>query len=183
MRITGFIGKGAVPSGIAKGVGKRINWKAVIYLIIVGLIICFVGSKWRDFAFSLSPKAFVPASVTGKAQGSDFFIEFRLDREKTHKEQVDMIKGVVADEKTSKEVRDAAYAQYLFLADVMGKELKIEGLVRAKGMEALVFLAPESCTVAVKAQSLDERQVAQIGEAVRRVTRLSLDKVTVFPSP
>lgn len=178
MRTPGFAG-GATGAGIS----RNINWKAVIYLIILGLVLYFVGSRWDDFALFFSEYPAVPAANTDTAQGSDFFIEYRLDREKTHKEQVDMVKEVMADDKASKEVRDAAYAQYLFLVDVMGKELKIEGLLKAKGFDSIVFLSPDACTVAVRAPSLDERQVAQIGDAVKRVTKLSLDKVTVFSCP
>jgi stage III sporulation protein AH len=163
------------------GFVKKVNWKAVIYLILLGVILYFVGSKWSDFALFFSGSRAVPAANMDAAD--DFFIEFKIDREKTHKEQVDMVKAVMADNGASKEIRDAAYAQYMFLIDVMGKELKIEGLLKAKGFETLVFLAPDSCTVAVKTVSLDERQVAQIGDAVRKVTKLGLDKVTIFALP
>jgi len=93
------------------------------------------------------------------------------------------LKAVMADERASKEIKDSAYAQYLYLVDCMSKEFKIEGLIKAKGWDALTFLTPDTCAVAVKAQSLNERDVAQIADAVRKVTKLGLDKITVFTCP
>jgi hypothetical protein len=167
-------------SGTAgSGILKRANWKTVLYILLLGALIYYVVSKWSQFALFFSDEGAVPASsMTGG--DTDFFVEFRLDREKTHKEQVDMVKAVMNDPKASKEVRDAAHAQYLFLVDTMGKELKIEGLLKAKGWDSLVFLSPDACTVAVRTRTLSERDVAQIGEAVRKVTKLGLDKITVF---
>jgi stage III sporulation protein AH len=161
---------------------RRVNWKVVFYLVLLGLLLYYVGTKWSDFALSFSKGGSVPASAEADG-GSDFFVEFRLDREKTHKEQVDMVRAVMNDSRASKEARDAAHAQYLFLVDTMGKELKIEGLLKAKGYDSLAFLSPDACTVAVRATSLGERDVAQIGEAVRKVTRLGLEKITVFSCP
>lgn len=158
---------------------KRVNWKVVLYIVLLGALLYYIASKWSQFALFFSDRGVVPASTLA-GEDTDFFVEFRLDREKTHKEQVDMVKAVMNDPKASKEARDAAHAQYLFLVDTMGKELKIEGLLKAKGWDSLVFLSPDACTVAVRAKSLTERDVAQIGEAVRKVTKLGLEKITVF---
>ncbi len=174
MRFAGF------SSGVTTGgLLRKINWKVILYFLLLGILLYYVISKWPQFALFFSDKSAVPAG--SRAGGdTDFFVEFRLDREKTHKEQVDMVKAVTNDSKASREARDAAHAQYLFLVDTMGKELKIEGLLKAKGWDSLVFLSPDACTVAVRAKSLNERDVAQIGEAVRKVTKLGLEKITVF---
>jgi len=50
-------------------------------------------------------------------------------------------------------------------------------------LEALVFLSGDSCTVVVKTTTLSERDVAQIGDAVRRIARISLQNITVVPTP
>lgn len=161
------------------GVLRKVNWKVVLYFLLLVALVYYVVSKWSQFALFSSEDDAVPAT-SAVGGGTDFFVELKLDREKTQKEQIDMLKAVIDDPKAPKEAKDAAYAQYLFLVDAMGKELKIEGLLKAKGWDSLVFLSPDACTVAVRTKSLTERDVAQIGEAVRKVTRLSLDKITVF---
>lgn len=160
-------------------------WRALIFVVLVGVLLCFVISRWDDFALLLSGRtAAIPASTASTANGGeDFLIEFKLDREKTEKEQIDMLKVVMDDKEAGKEVRDAARAQYLLIVDAMGKELKIEGLLLARGFESVAFLSPDACTVVVRSQALDEKTVAQVGDTVRKVTRLSLEKITVIPAP
>jgi hypothetical protein len=160
-------------------------WKTFFFVVIVSALLCFVISRWDDFALILSGRvATVPASATPSADADrDFLIEFKLDREKTEKQQIDMLKSVIDDKEAGKEVRDAARAQYLMIVDTMGKELKIEGLLAARGFESVVFLSQDACTVVVRAPALDEKAVAQVGDTVRRITKLSLEKVTVIPAP
>lgn len=95
-------------------------------------LLCFVISRWDDFALLLSGRnGALPASIAGTADGGhDFLIEFKLDREKVGKEQVDMLKVVMDDKEAGKDVRDAARAQYPLIVDAMGKELKIEASCR-----------------------------------------------------
>lgn len=182
MRVTGFVQNSA-------GTLERPKrpWKLLAFLLIVGVLLYYVVAKWQDFALTLSGwtwgNSAVPASTAQNAGiKEDFFIEFRLDREKTGREQVDMVKAVMNDTTASKEIRDAAYQQYLALVDCMQKELKIEGLLKARGYDGIAFLSPDACTVVVRSASLDEKQVAQIGDAVRRISRLGLDRITVIPA-
>jgi stage III sporulation protein AH len=181
VKVTGFVQNSA---GSLTGRSRR-SWRLLLFVLVVGVLLCFAISRWHDFALTLSGKPpSVPVVTSGTAAaGEDFFIEFRLDREKTQKEQIDMVKAIIDDNQASKEVRDEAYREYLAIVDGMGKELKIEGILKAKGFDGIVFLTPDACTVVVRASSLDEKQVAQIGEAVRRITRLGLEKITVIPAP
>jgi len=181
VKVMGFVQSPAVSPGRS----LRRSWRLFAFLVLVGVLLFYVVSRWQDFALTLSGgTAAVPASARETAEPEqDFFIEFRLDREKTQKKQVDMVKAVMDDTTASKEVRDAAYQQYLGIVDGMLKELKIEGLLRARKYDAIAFLSPDACTILVRAPSLDEKQVAQIGDAARKISRLTLDKITVIPSP
>ncbi len=180
MRATGTVGRHAVP-----GVRSWRAWRLFLFVVVVAALLCYVISRWDDFALFLTGKpASIPtAADAGDAAGEDFLIEFRLDREKTEKEQIDMLKVVMDDKEAGKEVRDAARAQYLLIVDMIGKELKIEGLLKARGYDSVAFLSADACTVVVRSASLDEKAVAQVGDTVRKVTRLSLEKITVIPAP
>jgi hypothetical protein len=140
MRVTGFAGRPPAPNA-----RPWRSWRLFIFVLLVSVLAVYVISKWQDFALILSGNdGGIPSTTTaGNAQaatGEDFLIEFRLDREKTEKEQVDMLKVVIDDKEAGKEVRDAARAQYLAIVDAFGKELKIEGLLKARGFESVVFL-------------------------------------------
>ncbi len=174
-------GPGLKDSTPAESGSRRIGlsiWKTVLFIVIVAAVVMYAKAHW--------PKkidVFRADTGTDLATGShdDFFVEFRLDREKTEQEQIDLIKEVMSDQTASKEARDAAYAQYLSLVDAMGKELKIEGILKAKGWDSLVFLSQDACTVVVKTQALEERDAAQIGDAVKRVSKIRLENVTIIP--
>jgi len=160
--------------------GKTL-WRVLLFLVVVTALTVYVVSKWRDFRDSAGV-----VTTTGSASGEpkeDFLLEFKVDREKMQKEQIDMLNKVIDDKSASKEVRDSAYQQYLSIVDAMGKELKIEGLLKAKGYESVAFLSPDACTVMVRSSALDEKQVASIGDTVRKVTRLPLEKITVISTP
>jgi len=174
------VGRPGVP-----GLRSARAWKTLLFVVIVGALLCYVISRWDDFALVLGGRvATVPASATpSEDAGRDFLIEFKLDREKTEKQQIDMLKSVIDDKEAGKEVRDAARAQYLMIVDAMGKQQKIEGLLAARGFESVVFLSQDACTVVVRGPALDEKAVAQVGDTVRRITKLSLEKVTVIPAP
>ena len=164
-----------------KAISGKTLWRVLVFLIIVIALAFYVVSRWRDFS---SLVGVVPASGSEPSQTrEDFLLEFKVDREKMQNEQVDMLNKVIDDKTASKEVRDAAYQQYLAIVDAMGKELKIEGLLKAKGYDSVAFLSPDACTVMVRTSSLDEKQVAAIGDTVRKVTRLPLEKITVISTP
>ncbi|HHW27827.1 MAG TPA: SpoIIIAH-like family protein [Firmicutes bacterium] len=156
-------------------------WKLAVFLIVVGMLAYYATVHWPEISAVFSLDEGVPTTAAPPA-GEDFFIEFRLDREKMEKEQLDLVKQVMDDKTASKEARDAAHAQYLQIVDTMGKELKIEGILKAKNMESLVFLSGDSCTVVVRKASLDAKDVAAIADTVRRIAKVKPENVTVIPT-
>ncbi len=155
-------------------------WKVALFIILVTALALYAKAHWPGVTAVFSLKSSGGLEVA-TGQDQDFFIEFRLDREKTEKEQVDLVKKVMDDQTASKEARDAATAHYLSIVDVMGKELKIEGILKAKGWDTLVFLSPDACTVVVKTTRLEIKDVAQIGDVVKRMSKIKLENVTIIP--
>lgn len=163
---------------ITKSAKKQI-WQVLVFLLIVAGLLYYVSTKAIDVVGLGTGEA--PAGALVDTE--DFFAEFRLAREKVQKEQMDLVKKVMEDKNASPEVRDEAHLRYLDLVDAIGKELRIEGILKAKGMDSLVFLSGDSCTVVIKTTALSEKDVAQIGDAVRRIARVSLRNITVIPTP
>jgi len=153
---------------------------ALLFLVLVGVLLYYVTSQ-RPLITTVSRWASEDSS-----QGSgkeDFFTEFKVTREKVQKEQMDLVKKVIDDPKTSPKVREEAQLHYLAIIDAMGKEAKIEGILKSKGWDSLAFLSGDSCTVVVKAASLGEKEVAQIGDVVKRTAKIPLQNINVIPSP
>jgi stage III sporulation protein AH len=154
--------------------------KLALFAIVVGILVYYAKAHWPEISAAFSLGDPVPAAVVLPAE--DFFIEFRLDREKTEEEQLDLVRKVMDDQTASKGARDIAHAQYLQIVDAMGKELKIEGILKAKNMDSLVFLSGDSCTVVVRRVSLDPKDVAAIGDTVKRIAKIKPENITVIPT-
>lgn len=173
------------PKDFGKNAEPRMDKKKMlrlgVYFLLIGLALHFVISHWGDFAAMFLEDKDDP--IVGALEPGDYFFEFKLEREKMRKEQIDLVKSVIDDERADKDVRKAAYGQYLGLADVMGKELQAEGILNAKGLDAIVFLSADSCTVVVNCETLSQKDVAQIGDVMRRVSKIKLENMTVIPCP
>ncbi|MGI6620071.1 MAG: SpoIIIAH-like family protein [Bacillota bacterium] len=158
---------------------KKQIWQVLVFLLIVAGLLYYVSTRALDVVRLGTGD--IPAGAV--EDGEDFFAEFRLAREKVQKEQMDLVKKVMEDKTASPEVRDEAHLRYLTLVDALGKELRIEGILKAKGLDSLVFLSGDSCTVVVRTTALSEKEVAQIGDAVKRIAKVSLQNITVIPTP
>ncbi len=151
-------------------------WRIGLFVLIVGGAVMYVMGHWRDYAFSV----FRPYEAASGEQ--DFFIELRLDREKHQKDQMDHLKGIIDDKEASKEVRDTARLQYMQVLDHMSKESKIEDILSAKGLESVAVLSQDTCTVIVRKATLDQKDVAQVGDVVKRVTGIRPENVSIIPT-
>lgn len=114
----------------------------------------------------------------------DFFADFRLDRERARGEQLEYLREMVNNTQFTEDMRKEAGEQWLAITRQVGKELELEGLIKAKGFEdCIVFLQESSCTVVVKVDRLSRTQVAQIGDIVVRGTGLSAKDVNIVSRP
>lgn len=161
---------------------KKQIWQVFTFLLVVASILYYICTRTLDIVDFGAGK--IPASKIAQQSGEtgDFFTEFRLSREKIQKEQMDLVKKVMDDKSASAKVRDEAHLQYLAIVDAMGKELKIEGILKAKGWDTLVFLSGDYCTVVIKSSGLNEKDVAQIGDAVKKISRTSMQNITIIPT-
>ncbi len=164
------------------GKAKRQIWQVLTFLLVVASLLYYICTRALDIVDFGAGK--IPASkIAGvPAETDDFFTEFRLSREKIQKEQMDLVKKVMDDKNASAKVRDEAHLQYLSIVDAMGKELKIEGILKAKGLDALAFLSGDYCTVVIKGLVLNEKDVAQVGDAVKKISRISMQNITIIPT-
>jgi stage III sporulation protein AH len=122
--------------------------------------------------------------TTGVAPEPDFFTDFRLDRERARGEQLEYLREAINNTKLDEATRKQAGEQWLAITRQVGKELELEGLIKAKGWDdCIVFVQDTSCTVVVKAEKLTQAQVAQIGDIVVRGTGLNAKAVNIVSRP
>ncbi len=102
---------------------------------------------------------------------ADYFETFRKDREEVRKLEMEYLDEVIAASASDQETLGDAQKQKLALVDNMEKEFTIESMIKAKGFEdAAVTFHSGTVNVVVKCSELNEGQVAQILDIVKKET-------------
>ncbi|MEG6615896.1 SpoIIIAH-like family protein [Peptococcaceae bacterium 1198_IL3148] len=113
---------------------------------------------------------------------AEFFIEYRLERERTRGQQVEWLREIINNENADAETRKKAQEQLYTISQNIGKEMEIENLIRAKGyQDAVVLLQDKVATVVVRSKALATDDVAKIAELVSRNTGISLQNIVIIP--
>lgn len=126
-----------------------------------------------------------PASSKLKEKtGSDFFIEYRLERDRVRSQEVQMLRDLVNDKNTAAEAKTAAQQRLIRISGYMEQEMQIEALMKAKGYpEAAVFIQPNGVNIIVQGQELKTEELGRIGEAVARIANCKIEQVVITPWP
>ncbi|MBS4536205.1 SpoIIIAH-like family protein [Clostridium sp. D2Q-14] len=112
---------------------------------------------------------------------SNYFVEYRVERDKMRAELIDRLKEIVNNEGTSQSVRDSAQEEIIEVGNITEKELLIEGLVKSKGFEdALVLISDNGARIVINKKELSEKEVMQILEIVTSETDLKAADIKVM---
>ncbi len=111
---------------------------------------------------------------------TDFFEEFRLERERERALEIEAIQGVAANPDTNPEVRREAQAALLAAVSRARREFDAESMILARGYaDAIVSVTSEGVSVVVKSGRLEEAGVRAIGDMVARATGVNLSRITI----
>ena len=112
--------------------------------------------------------------------GTDFFEEFRLERERERALEIEAIQEVAAAPDTDPEVRREAQAALLAAVSRARREFDAESMILARGYaDAIVSVTSEGASVVVKSGRLEEAGVRAIGDMVARATGVNLSRITI----
>lgn len=71
----------------------------------------------------------------------NFFIEYRIERDRTRSEQIEILREIVNNQNSSSQMRQEAQQKLLIIAEELEKESKVESALLAKGFgEAVAVL-------------------------------------------
>lgn len=118
-------------------------------------------------------------SITGD---SDFFINYRLEREKARSRQLELLQGLIDDEGTSAEVKGQAQERIIAQAEAIEQELMLESILVAKyGGEAAVFIQPGKANVvlSLNEEKMSDREAEKIAALVDNYTEIGFENVIV----
>jgi len=118
------------------------------------------------------------ASLSG---GDDFFVEYRLERERTRGQSVEWLREVINNVNSAGETRQKAQEHLMAISRNMEKEIELENLLRAKGFkDAAVLVNERAVTVIVETDHLSTGESFQITDLVSRGTGVDTQNIIII---
>ncbi|ATW24029.1 SpoIIIAH-like family protein [Candidatus Formimonas warabiya] len=112
--------------------------------------------------------------------GEDYFVNYRMEREKIRSEQVEILREIVDNPNSVSDVRKEAQEKMLTLTQTMENELKLENLIRAKDFpDAVVLIQPESVMVVLKGAQLTDVDSTKIADLVANTTGCNYEDIII----
>lgn len=116
------------------------------------------------------------------AGDQEFFINYRLDRERVRGQQVELLRTVIDDADSDPAIRKEAQNKLLKISDSMDQELQLEALIKAKGFaEAALFVQQESATAILRKEGMSDFEVSTVADIISQVTGHNLENIVVIP--
>ena len=114
----------------------------------------------------------------------NYFVNFRLSRDKIRAESIDRLYGIVNNQMTESSLRTEAQEEIMNIGKISEKELQIEGLIQSKGFDnALVFLSLEDIKIVVSTDELSEQEMVKILDIVTSETSIEGDNIKIMRKP
>lgn len=115
-----------------------------------------------------------------KGISKEFFIEYRLERDKNRSQHISLLENIVSNKDTDNETRGEAQNEMIHMVQLSEKEMVIENLIRAKGFnDIIVFIHDGYVNAIVDSEDLSAAQAAQIQDIINKETGISLDKISI----
>ena len=116
-----------------------------------------------------------------KKRESDFFIEYKLERDRLRGQEADYLKELINNPNASAESKEKAQQELIALSQKVEKEMIVENLIKAKGFEdAVIFFSDEYVNIVIKTDGLLQKDIAQITDIVTKTTGFPIDKITII---
>ncbi|MDD3653719.1 MAG: SpoIIIAH-like family protein [Desulfotomaculaceae bacterium] len=115
-------------------------------------------------------------------ESPDFFVDYRLERERTRGQRVEWLREVFNNENSSDETRQKAQESLLSISNCMAKEVEMENLMKANGYEDSVVLVDDRfVTVILPVDSLSTSETNRLSSLVARGTGVDMSNVVIVP--
>lgn len=115
-------------------------------------------------------------------EGSGFFVEYRLERERSRGHQIEIAREIINNANSDPEIRKKAQEQLYVISNSLQKELEVESLIRAKGYkDAVVFLEGKTVTVVIQSKDMNQEDAIKITDLVARSTQANPQNIVIIP--
>lgn len=118
---------------------------------------------------------------TKSAKQNEFFVQYRLERDRTRSQQIDLFREIVNNQNSPEETRKEAQRRLLAITQVIDTEMKLENLIRAENFkDAVVFMQDKSVTVIVETPVLTPPDKDRLTSITVRATGFSQENVVII---
>ncbi len=115
-------------------------------------------------------------------QERDFFNEYRIERERTQSEQMEILNDIIHNPNSSAQIRTDAQQKLMGLTENLSREAKIESALIAKGFaEAIAVLQEPSVMVIVPSEGFRQDEIARIADIVSKIAECRWEDVIIVP--
>ena len=122
------------------------------------------------------------AVIVSNTTTSDFFINARVEREQIRAKNKETLMDLIDNSNTSESDKALATEEIIKMTAISEKENATETLLEAKGYsDAVVRINEEDVNVIINAVSLNEQDVAQVEDIVKRETGVDVTKIVIAP--
>lgn len=122
------------------------------------------------------------AVLVSSTIGTEYFDQAKLAREQTRSKNKEILMELVNSTTTTKEQKDKAANEVISMTEDSEKETATENMLEAKGYgSSIVSIVDGSVDVIVNANSLTEKDIAQIEDIVKRKTGVEASNIVITP--
>jgi stage III sporulation protein AH len=165
--------------------GKRMVFYSISILATVCLLLGIAGVARYVYHVQVDHRAALQVAEPVKIEQNapaiapDFFVEYRLERERIRSERSELLRNAIKDAKTEADQQKAQDSMLKLIAE-KEKETEMENLIKAKGFgDALVFIRANSVSAVVKASSLTREQVLNVADVISKVCGVKSEDITI----
>lgn len=117
------------------------------------------------------------------ANATDFFMEYRLERDKLRSERSELLRENIKNAQ-NEDTRQRSQDAILKLILEKQRESEMEGLIKARGFgDALVIIRDNSVNAVIKTASLSKEEVIQIADIISRISGVKAEDIVISAKP
>lgn len=113
-------------------------------------------------------------------RSEEFFVEYRLERERIRSREIDVLQQMISNPNTSSDSKKEAERKLLEIQRLMEQELAVENSLVALGYQhAIMFYQNGNANIVVNAEALTREERARIAELVSKILGLERYQISI----
>lgn len=122
------------------------------------------------------------AVFVNNSSDTSYFVQAKLEREQARSKQKDILTGMINNDNIEAPKKSEAADEMLKIQERIEKETASEAMIEAKGFsEVYVRIDDDTVDVVVNKAELNETEIAQIEDIIKRKTGATVDKIRISP--